>query len=330
MPAFAPLLRADLLLRAALVVGGGLRAPRCTRAAPNGVFVRAFMVAKRRGKLEMGSIEAEVIRTSYWVSAVQGADVHGAGQQQREPRSARRQHEPHAIRQQPPQKALRHHTFGRGIFGSRSFFVSGSPPEMEGGGAGQCDSCFRRRDAEGAVCPAVTFSLQLVALVALRARGHVGAERAPAGAQPPARARRRGTKAPSTKCAPPPQPTLVPARACARLRVLLMAPPPLSHRPPDALCQPQHTHVQGFSLSAVRPARRRSSRAKSARRRLGRRRAAAACAAGPWPQRRSLSASAGGALSARPPRQRRRQRWGRRWITWLRDSPRESGTPRPA
>ena len=88
MPAFAPLLRADLLLRAALVVGGGLRAPRCTRAAPNGVFVRAFMVAKRRGKLEMGSIEAEVIRTSYWVSAVQGADVHGAGQQQREPRSA--------------------------------------------------------------------------------------------------------------------------------------------------------------------------------------------------------------------------------------------------
>ena len=191
MPAFAPLLRADLLLRAALVVGGGLRAPRCTRAAPNGVFVRAFMVAKRRGKLEMGSIEAEVIRTSYWVSAVQGADVHGAGQQQREPRSARRQHEPHAIRQQPPQKALRHHTFGRGIFGSRSFFVSGSPPEMEGGGAGQCDSCFRRRDAEGAVCPAVTFSLQLVALVALRARGHVGAD---------ARALKAGTCAFRTKC----------------------------------------------------------------------------------------------------------------------------------
>jgi hypothetical protein len=94
--------------------------------------VRAFMVAKRRGKLEMGSIEAEVIRTSYWVSAVQGADVHGAGQQQREPRSARRQHEPHAIRQQPPQKALRHHTFGRGIFGSRSFFVSGSRPKWKG------------------------------------------------------------------------------------------------------------------------------------------------------------------------------------------------------
>ena len=132
MPAFAPLLRADLLLRAALVVGGGLRAPRCTRAAPNGVFVRAFMVAKRRGKLEMGSMEAEVMRTSYWVSAVQGADVHGAGQQQREPRSARRQHEPHAIRQQPPQKALRHHTFGRGIFGSRSFFVSGSRPKWKG------------------------------------------------------------------------------------------------------------------------------------------------------------------------------------------------------
>ena len=131
MPAFAPLLRADLLLRAALVVGGGLRAPRCTRAAPNGVFVRAFMVAKRRGKLEMGSIEAEVIRTSYWVSAVQGADVHGAGQQQREPWSAASTRATRD-RQQPPQKALRHHTFGRGIFGSRSFFVSGSRPKWKG------------------------------------------------------------------------------------------------------------------------------------------------------------------------------------------------------
>ena len=247
-----------------------------------------------------------------------------------ESRGRRRQHGPHGTGSSLPQKALRHHTFGRGIFGSRSFFVSGSRPKWKGAVRGNVTPASTKRRLGGAVCPAVTFSLQLVALVALRARGHVGAERAPAGAQPPARARRRGTKALSTECAPPPQPTLVPARACARLRVLLMAPPPLSHRPPDALCQPQHTHVQGFSLSAVRPARRRSSRAKSARRRLGRRRAAAACAAGPWPQRRSLSASAGGALSARPPRQRRRQRWGRRWITWLRDSPRESGTPQPA
>jgi hypothetical protein len=134
MPAFAPLLRADLLLRAALVVGGGLRAPRCTRAAPNGVFVRAFMVAKRRGKLEMGSIEAEVIRTSYWVSAVQGADVHGAGQQQREPRSAASTRATRD-RQQPPQKALRHHTFGRGIL--PLLLCEWLPPEMEGGGAGQ-------------------------------------------------------------------------------------------------------------------------------------------------------------------------------------------------
>ena len=98
MLAFAPLLRADLLLRAALVVGGGLRAPRCTRAAPNGVFVRAFMVAKRRGKLEMGSIEAEVIRSSYWVSAVQGADIHGAGQQREGRRGVNTGHT-HAIRQ---------------------------------------------------------------------------------------------------------------------------------------------------------------------------------------------------------------------------------------
>ena len=135
MPAFAPLLRADLLLRAALVVGGGLRAPRCTRAAPNGVFVRAFMVAKRRGKLEMGSIEAEVIRTSYWVSAVQGAGVHGAGQQQREPRSARRKTRATRDPAARPQKALRHHTFGRGIL--PLLLCEWLPPEMEGGGAGQ-------------------------------------------------------------------------------------------------------------------------------------------------------------------------------------------------
>ena len=193
MPAFAPLLRADLLLRAALVVGGGLRAPRCTRAAPNGVFVRAFMVAKRRGKLEMGSIEAEVIRTSYWVSAVQGADVHGAGQQQREPRSARRQHEPHAIRQQPPQKAPRHHTFGRGIFGSRSFFVSGSRPKWKGAVRGNVTPASDEETLGRSCLPGGHFalSLQLVALVALRARGHVGAD---------ARALKAGTCAFRTKC----------------------------------------------------------------------------------------------------------------------------------
>ena len=238
-------------------------------------------------------------------------------------------HEPHAIRQ----LVLRRRsgtTHSVGAF-CRSFFLSGSRPKWKGAARGNNVILLPTWKSFGRSClPGCHFLSPAGGVVALRARGHVGAERAPAGAQPPARARRRGTKAPSTKCATPPQPTLVPARACARLRVLLMAPPPLSHRPPDALCQPQHTHVQGFSLSAVRPARRRSSRAKSARRRLGRRRAAAACAAGPWPQRRSLSASAGGALSARPPRQRRRQRWGRRWITWLRDSPRESGTPRPA
>ena len=103
MPAFAPLLRADLLLRAALVVGGGLRAPRCTRAAPNGVFVRAFMVAKRRGKLEMGSIEAEVIRTSYWVAPCK-APMYTELDSNSESRGRRRQHGPHTIRQQPPQK----------------------------------------------------------------------------------------------------------------------------------------------------------------------------------------------------------------------------------